>query len=438
MSPIPMLPLLLQREHFPRAELDSLKPSLRPGQVLYGRVEELYHNETALVRFGKFQVQAQLQTPLAAGGSYWFQVQAGGTDDVQLRVIASPEQNKPAAASILREFHLPETKVNKQLLQFFLEKNLPLTAETLKAASEWFHSKVDMAKGLTALEYMLKRDLPLTEQTFQALVAVQEEKSFVTELKQLQQFLTHPRLESFKTIAPLKQEITEMMRTGFIDSNNVKFSSGEEVKLLLKDVIQRLGLTYENDLALWSQGSQAGREQPKSLDSLKPLLMSAMAELGSNGEKLEPLLQRITGMQLISQDPAAPVQQLLMQLPLSFGGMESDVTIQWNGRKKSNGQLDPEHCRVLFFLELQHLNETMIDMVVQNKVVHLTVSNDTEGIEQIVTMLKPVLKDKLEQTGYHLSFIHVKPFFKEEIQEFHQVQSTALPLEQYQGVDIKI
>ncbi|MBL4955019.1 hypothetical protein JK635_22945 [Neobacillus sp. YIM B02564] len=431
MSPIQMLPLLFQKDSIPKAEV----PPLRTGQVLFGRVEELYHNETALVRLGNFQVQAQLQAPLAAGNSYWFQVQSSGGDDLQLRVIVKPEQNKRAAESILRQFHLPDTKSNRQLLQFFLERNLPITPDTFKQAAEWIGSKTDPTKGLNALEFIFNRNLPFTKETFQALVAVQESTSFFQELKQLQQFLAEPQFASLKTIAPLKQLIADILRDGSADSGIVRFDSGEAVKQLLQEIIHKLGLTYEKEVGVWSL---AGKDSMQPLDTLKPLLMSAMAELGAAGEKLEPLLQRLTGMQIIAQDPAAPMQQLVMQLPISFGHMQSDVTIQWNGRKKDNGQIDPDFCRILFYLDLQHLRQTMLDMVVQNKVVHITVVNDTEGIEPIVTIWKPVLKEKLEELGYQLSFINVKPFFKEQMTEFQERQSVSLPKELYQGVDIKI
>ena len=53
-----------------------------------------------------------------------------------------------------------------------------------------------------------------------------------------------------------------------------------------------------------------------------------------------------------------------------------DATLQWNGRMKDNGKIDANYARVLFYLQMASMQETVIDMQVQNRVVTVTVFNE--------------------------------------------------------------
>jgi hypothetical protein len=278
---------------------------------------------------------------------------------------------------------------------------------------------------------MLKKDLPFTKQTFQSLVAVQESQSFYHQLEDLERYLDNPSFATLKTIQPLKQMIGSIIKNQSMD----ELGTGIEVKHMLKTLIRSLGLDYEKEVQLWANNK---KDSTEPLNSLKPLLMKAMTELGSSGKELEPILHRLTGMQLISQDPNGPMQQMVMQLPLSLGEKKSDITLQWSGRKTSKGQMDPEYCRILFYLDLQSLNQTIIEMQIQNKVIHLSIMNDNKEIEPIVKALTPTLKEKLESIGYKLSFIKVNPTFEKGKKEQHPMNPLNLSMELHQKVDIKI
>jgi hypothetical protein len=218
-------------------------------------------------------------------------------------------------------------------------------------------------------------------------------------------------------------------------SPSVQLESGSEVKKLFKQVLESLGLEYEKDLGAWTK---SGQETMDKLDSLKPLLLKVMSELGTNGREIEPLLNRLTGLQLLAQESNGPLQQLYMQLPISFGDKRSDVTLQWSGRKKKNGQIDPSFCRILFYLDLQNIEQTVIDMQVQNRVINITVINDTVGLESNVSNSQLQLKDELSRLKYILSSIKVVPSMTNKEGTNHDSTSTILAQDVYQGVDIKI
>jgi hypothetical protein len=427
MNPVQMLQSILKVDRVEKTSMVALKQ----GQLLYGRVEKFLSHDTAIIQIGNLRLSAQVKASLLTADSHWFEVRSNGDDGIQLKVLEGKGQNLSDPSNLLVEhFQLPASKINLQLLQSLLKLNLPFTKDQLRTASLWITKQAD-AQELTAIELMVKKDLPFTKQTFKSLVAVQESQSLINQLSNLGSYLEDPKFASFKTIAPLKQMISTILANSSID----ELGSGLEVKHTLQTIVQSLGIEYEKELNLWLKDNQNSFE---SLHSLKPLLMSAITELGTSGKELEPLLNRITGMQLISQDASGPMLQMLMQLPITFGDKQSEVTLQWSGRKTNTGQIDPDYCRILFYLDLERMKQTVIDMQIQNKVIHVTVINDTKEIESIVSFLTPTLKEKLESIGYQLSFIKVIPSIEQRKVDPRPLNPINLYKEFYQGVDVKI
>jgi hypothetical protein len=425
MNPIQIIQSIFSAESLQKASLVTLKP----GQLLYGRIEKFLSNDTALIQIGKARLVAHLKVSVSTEDSYWFEVRSSGDEGIQLKVVEGKGQGV-SAQLLLEHFQLSDTKLNRQLVQFFLSENVPFTKEQLSKVASWISNSMD-ANELSALEWMIKKDLPFTKQTFQSLVAVQESESFSQQLEKVGSYLEDPKFSSFKTIQSLKQMITTILGNHSID----ELSNGIEVKQMLQAMVKSIGLEYEKDVQLWAKNEENSIE---SLQSLKSLLIGAMTELGTSGRELEPILNRLTGMQLISQDLTGPMQQMVMQLPLSFGDKHTDVTLQWNGRKTNTGQIDPDYCRILFYLDLQSLNQMVIDMQVQTRVIHVSIINDTKGIQPIVTALTPALKEKLESIGYKLSFINVVPSFEKRTMDPRQMSPDLFSNELYQRVDIKI
>ncbi|MFS0782323.1 hypothetical protein [Bacillus sp. 1P06AnD] len=206
----------------------------------------------------------------------------------------------------------------------------------------------------------------------------------------------------------------------------------------IKQAIRLLGLGFEHYLAHTEKGS-AIKEQ--ELMTLKPLLMKVLAETQNPAvkEHAEQLLNKITGQQILSNQ-TGPLQHFFMQIPFSFGHFRSDVSMQWSGRESSNGEIDPSFCRVLFYLDLEHLNETVIDMVVQNRVMKIEIKNEHANVlKKISSPYMKICKEKLEEIGYKVSGVS----FEEPANDFSiqdQVDLGKLLEGQpsYNGVDIRI
>ena len=75
----------------------------------------------------------------------------------------------------------------------------------------------------------------------------------------------------------------------------------------------------------------------------------------------------------------------------------------WNLRVKSKDGIDPEFCRVIFYLNLKNLNETVIDLNVQNRKVFMSIYNNKEEISLLAKALLPKLKTQLENKNYESS-----------------------------------
>jgi hypothetical protein len=426
MNPVSMFDSLLSFKSLQRASMVSL----RPGQLVFGRVEKLFQNSTAMIQVGNMHLFAQLKANVNDRESYWFEVRSGGSDGIELKLVEGIGQDQ-SGKLFLKNLQLPETKQNMQLLELISLKNLPISKEQLKLAATWIPNQGDLTKELTALEWIIEKELPFTKPIFQSLVAVQDSQSFYGQLEKVRSFLEQSGMESSKTIQSLRDVISFILE----NPPATKLESGKAIQDLLRNLVQSLGLEYEKEIQLWTNTEQDAADP---LQSLKPLLMQTMLELGEKGKELEPLLNRLTGMQLISHESVGPMLQMVLQMPFSFGGQQTDITLQWSGKKTKAGQIDPDFCRILFHLDLQSLEQTVIDMQVQNRVVHLSVINDKQGIEPIVKALAPMLKEKLESNGYTLSFVKVNPTFDKKQAGVAQPNPMNLSTDLYKRVDIKI
>ena len=172
----------------------------------------------------------------------------------------------------------------------------------------------------------------------------------------------------------------------------------------LKTVLKGLGISYEAALSNKAGDIQALAQQ------LKPQLLSLLQEPqipSALRDSAEMLMARMNGMQLLSGENGHQ-HQLIMQVPLDFFGKKMDATLQWNGRMGKDGKIDANFARVLFYLNMESLQETVIDMQVQNRIVTITVFNDNPQLNLLAEPLKQSLKSGLFDKEYHLSGVFIK------------------------------
>ncbi|MCG3419112.1 hypothetical protein [Oceanobacillus jordanicus] len=198
----------------------------------------------------------------------------------------------------------------------------------------------------------------------------------------------------------------------------------------LKHTLSFTGYSYEHDLA-----NKVMQEQT----SLKGVLLQLMQQGDHNNnttEQSKQLLHFINGLQLQSVQDTGNFLYASLQLPGEKLGLAKDLQLEFEGRKTEDGEIDSSHCRVLFYLDLANLNQTIIDMTVQNRNVSVTIYNQSEEeLRPLAKDYQAVLKNGLNELDYHLSSVMFKPVREEELTGSKRQQSHP---SSYQGVDFRI
>ncbi|MCC2249299.1 MAG: hypothetical protein ACQEWU_04030 [Bacillota bacterium] len=231
---------------------------------------------------------------------------------------------------------------------------------------------------------------------------------FIVNLKLLQRNETYTQLE-------------QLLLNG---KNQTNLGSKDHFLSAIRQTIQWLGLTYEHTVA------NEKVQQP----TLKGMLINMFTQNeGILHERAKQLLHHINALQLQSVQESDNFIQAYLQVPGNKMGLKGDAELLFEGKKTTNGEFDPDHCRILFDLELMYLKRTVIDMHIQNRTVAITVFNNNKRIKELLGSLKPSLQNGLDSLDYQLSTIIHKPLQAEkEPKEKLSVTTT------YQGVDYKI
>jgi hypothetical protein len=206
---------------------------------------------------------------------------------------------------------------------------------------------------------------------------------------------------------------------------------GKVMKDSMQALFKSLGFNYEAELL--HRNADIGR----IMEMLKPQLVALLHDSSVSPalrEAAEMVITRMNGTLLHSSDTGLN-QQIIMQLPLEFLGKKIDATIQWNGRKKDDGKIDADFARILFYLELESIQKTVVDMQVQNRVVTITVFNESNQLKEIGNHLEGKLRLDLESVGYRLSGVAFKNFEEEGKKESKRRNEM---ISDHGGVDLRI
>ncbi|WP_339227691.1 hypothetical protein NSQ77_19260 [Oceanobacillus sp. FSL K6-2867] len=210
--------------------------------------------------------------------------------------------------------------------------------------------------------------------------------------------------------------------------NNLMLSKApnEQFMLQLQQVLTHTGLDYEQQLAQKNFDQQ----------SLKAMLLQFVQQ--SNGavqEKAGQLLHFINGMQLNAINETESMIQASLQIPAEKLGLVNDLELEFESRKTEDGNVNPDYCRILFYLELNQLKQTIIDMHIQKRSVTVTIYNDIQELKGQTMQLIPVLKQGLEALDYKLAAVDFKSL-KELGQSVKAGAGKAYS--SYRGVDYRV
>ncbi len=181
-------------------------------------------------------------------------------------------------------------------------------------------------------------------------------------------------------------------------------NSGTEIKPFLKEILLKMGFQHEHQIAA---ALETGEEiSADSKENLKAALIQLTQDSGATSslkQNADTVLQQMTLQQLQMVASDKGWMQWAMQLPLPIQDTFKKASFFWEGKKASTGEtLDPNHCHILCYLELEQLKETVLQIRIQDRMVSLTVHNEHVKLMPQIKKWETVLKLQLENHNYQL------------------------------------
>lgn len=282
------------------------------------------------------------------------------------------------------------SEAQKQPLQQLIQRfaALPQTPQTLAIFTKQFNEQLIKAFSATAQTQIFPAN--------GALSANEQLMSLISSEKNLANSFT----QAANIVSNNQQMQQLVVQTESLLQNNL---DGKAIEHAMRHIMREMGMSYEASLKA---------NDPQLLATqLKPQLLAMLQDpmLTQTKDAAEMMLARLNGMQLQSGDNGHQ-HQLVMQVPLEFLGKKSEATMQWNGRMQEDGKIDADYARILFYLDMESLSQTMIDMQVQNRVVTVNIFNEHTGLQALATPLQEALQQGLAKNDYQLSGVFLKPF----------------------------
>ncbi|KIL50453.1 hypothetical protein KP77_18280 [Jeotgalibacillus alimentarius] len=407
----------------------SVQASPKTSQIMTSIEEPLtkvMHDHTVQRMFEKMSAGPQASANQALTGLKDMQILPGQATLNNWMVPGESAQMMKGLEHIIKVLQgLPSTQVN--------QNELHQLQQTLKNAQQSAGSQLQNAQPQTAqVPQQSAQSQPnqLQGPQQQLAEAIIKGQSLILQIKP-QSSLQSLQLLSLPP-ANANQPLSFLSTSKEVQSQLGTQTGSNAIQMVLKEVMQRLGTDYEARL---SNPSSPPESAAQTLKAQLVSLLNMPGLTAQTKDSAEQVLNRLNGMQLMSAENG-PQQQLMMQFPIQLGETRSDVTMKMNGRRKSDGTLDPDHVRVLFYITLSELKESVIDMNVQNRVVSLDIYNDSEHLNRVAEPFIPALKAALEGTGYAFSSV-----------KFHSTKEVDPPIinpaedalsSAYHKVDVKI
>ncbi|SCV41156.1 FIG01230345: hypothetical protein [Bacillus subtilis] len=198
----------------------------------------------------------------------------------------------------------------------------------------------------------------------------------------------------------------------------------------------KMAIGARDELAFIKAFEQGSSITPDDIQSIKLALHAARAShdvADPVKQEADQLFHKLNGQLFMQQDHPS-YSQIVMSFPLFSKSGVHDMTVLFKGKKEADGKLDPSHCRLLFLLQLDTLKETVVDCLIQQKVMTITIETDFE-LQAAIDPMVPALKQGLKEMGYSLSGVNAK-------KRIHSEEKAAI--DQYvtsisdQEVDVKV
>lgn len=327
-------------------------------------------------------------------------------------------------------FQMNSTKIYQEL-EVMISNKVGLQGKAQEMMQLWGNklSQSVANNDVMSTEEFSQLKQQITQQIIPLLSKAQQQqftKSLQNDPLQLRQLLANlEMLLSDQNFTKAVQALTKMNvdKTFLLSSPKGQFLSQ------LNQTLQFTGLAYENQLM--------NADIQQQSNTVKGMLLQMLPHTdGAIHEHGQQLLHFINGMQINAVHDAGNFIQAAIQIPGERLGLNNDLKIEFEGNKTSNGEINPDYCRIVFYLDLAHLKATVIDMNIHKRAVTVTIFNDVEHMKDQTRSLHPLLKQGLEAIHYNLSSITFKPLMqRDEPKVTKQAPSNQ---HDYEGVDYRI
>lgn len=178
-----------QINHLKKGSDQPSRIRLHPGQIVRGKILQIFPLDRARIQIGSFTFIAQLEAPLNHGESYFFQVD-DVKEEVHLRVIQqASEQGASEWKQLLHMIGSKHSKGREQFVQQLLQSNIPFTKRTLQQMFTLLDQYPNQEKAMKALEVMAQRAWPITREIMESIILYQT-STLTKEVNQLVESLT--------------------------------------------------------------------------------------------------------------------------------------------------------------------------------------------------------------------------------------------------------
>lgn len=474
----------------PLAQNSATGINLKLNQLLTAKILEIFPDQTAKILYNGAALHAKLEAPLSKGNHYLFEVgEKNGTIILQ-KIDVDPL--KSTTEQILQKLNLPQTENNKKAAEFVVSEKMAVTKENVKQVADILQlaANIPFKEKKEVIHRMQELQLPAKPASVNAVIASIQNKPDQAEMKQLFESLT-PYIHKDKIIArtvDLLQSLYRFKANHSVpkDSSQVSASSTNTIHRSNESSVQHDNPSIEiktfnrelKDEAKTSLTSQpAGQRAEPSVNNIKrqvsndflhavqkwfqksgllhernllkdPLqvtqtetLKSHIITLKQNLEsfglpenislKTEQALNKLTSQQIQNIQANEHLHQFVLQIPLGQNENPREISIRWEGKKQNGQSLDPDHCRMVFWLEMKNLKDIAVDVQIQNRILSLKVFSGHPQIEYLSKALLPSLKKSLSEMNYTLSSITFAQKPKNEIK-------TPESNTGYKGMDLRI
>src|SRR5690625_4086912 len=210
-----------------------------------------------------------------------------------------------------------------------------------------------------------------------------------------------PLSQLWQTLQTLSQEKI------FIQMNELLTHINKgKINQALQNVTQMSEL---NGLLQFLQISLEQMSHTKIQQTLKGMLLQFIQQSPANiSDQAQQVLHFLNGLQLNTVHETKHYIQASIQIPGEKIYLNDDLYMDFESKKTEDRKIDTDYCRILFFLNLKNLKETVIDMNIQKRFITLTIYNDTPSLNRLAKIIEQPLQQGLEALNYELSTVQFK------------------------------